>query len=694
MEDDQSKNTVNKSYKYYVAILAFLTGMIITTIVTISLYNIDKTHLVKEKSEFRRSAELITSTIEDKIQDDVLALQNIASFFYGSDHVTHQEFEIFTQPILKRFYYHQEIIWAPKIELADKQQFIKQARENYPAYQIKQFNRRGDLHKASKRNLYYPIYYLEKLSKSHRKLLGIDLGHNKQLLKGLDQARDTGKIVIARNVDLSHPQFKKPIFLIYPLYKKHILPEYSSARRKNLRGFIILVQQLTDTIPAILQTEAATLDITIIDLTSPANKQIFYHHGKSKLDPQKLSQHLFSKEKHRRLIFDYHRILKVGKVSLLIHITPMLGYHSKYIFGWYWLFVIFILGFLLSGVFCFYTWRIFSVREILQVGENRFRTLIETAADAIFSHDKQGKIKMANTTACESLDYTHEELLSKNILDIEVGISKDNLHKLWNKMQDEKKVILEGKHRRKNGTIFPVEVHLSMIRLGEEKLMLALVRDLTERKRAEKALKESEKKFKALFESTLDGIYVVDKHRRIIDWNNGAEHITGYSKEDVLGKDCKFLQLACDGCPDVCQEKCPMLRVFKEQKAIKGDVKNLTLLHKKGTRVPVRIIVMPLFDDKGELAGGIKMFFDVSEQVSREEMLRRIAVTDKLTQVHNRSDFDFVIVEECERAKRYKQPLSMLFIDIDDFCIFQHHPGTNSCNTRALIPVFPGHQFL
>jgi PAS domain S-box-containing protein len=121
----------------------------------------------------------------------------------------------------------------------------------------------------------------------------------------------------------------------------------------------------------------------------------------------------------------------------------------------------------------------------LQQSELRYKTLLETATDAFFLYDLQGRFMDVNQRACSSLGYTHDELLKMSISDIETGLDPGMLKQLWSKREKSENIQIESVQRRKDGTTFPVEASLGMIQMDNDTLFSVLVRDITERKKAE-----------------------------------------------------------------------------------------------------------------------------------------------------------------------------------------------------------------
>ncbi len=166
-----------------------------------------------------------------------------------------------------------------------------------------------------------------------------------------------------------------------------------------------------------------------------------------------------------------------------------------------------------------------QVEQALRESEQRFRCLVEHAADAFFVIDDKGRLVDVNNRACESLGYTRLELLSRDLRDIQVGVPFEKIEEAWKQMLPEGPFTLEGIHQRKDGTTLPVEVRVGLIELGGSEYKFALARDITERKRAELALRESEERLARILESAMDAIVTVSAGRRIILFNAAAETV-------------------------------------------------------------------------------------------------------------------------------------------------------------------------
>jgi PAS domain S-box-containing protein len=172
----------------------------------------------------------------------------------------------------------------------------------------------------------------------------------------------------------------------------------------------------------------------------------------------------------------------------------------------------------------------------LQESEQRFRRLVDNAADAFFLHSEDGKLLDVNRRACESLGYTREELLSMTLADIDVDYVPKNLRRHSDLRSNEYPVSFEGAHRRKDGTTFPVEIRLTFLGANGHRLMLGLARDISERKQMQKTLQEGRLKLTAILDQTFQFIGLMTPDGVLIEANRSALAFSGVPVEDVINK--------------------------------------------------------------------------------------------------------------------------------------------------------------
>ncbi|MCX6690941.1 MAG: PAS domain S-box protein, partial [Methanoregula sp.] len=176
------------------------------------------------------------------------------------------------------------------------------------------------------------------------------------------------------------------------------------------------------------------------------------------------------------------------------------------------------------------------VEDALKESEIRFRTILDQASDAIIIHNVHGRLVNVNQKACQNLGYTRDELLSMNISDIDPDAIESGKDQIWQNIILGHNVSFESREKRKDGSTFPVEITLGPIKLENEVLIIGIVHDITERRKAEAALRESEELFKGVAERSSDLILLVDKGGIATYVSPSVERILGYLPDEIVGK--------------------------------------------------------------------------------------------------------------------------------------------------------------
>ncbi len=182
-----------------------------------------------------------------------------------------------------------------------------------------------------------------------------------------------------------------------------------------------------------------------------------------------------------------------------------------------------------------------QAEDKLRTSEARFRAFLDHATDAFFLHDEKGVVVDVNQQACESLGYTRSELIGLNPLDIDPEMNLAFLIRLGARLASGETVTFESRHRHKDGTIFPVEVRMRAFWENGRQFGVALVQDITERKRSAQALIESHSLLKAVVDGTTDSIFVKDRQGRYLMINAAGAQTMGKTVAEMIGKDDREL---------------------------------------------------------------------------------------------------------------------------------------------------------
>ncbi len=122
----------------------------------------------------------------------------------------------------------------------------------------------------------------------------------------------------------------------------------------------------------------------------------------------------------------------------------------------------------------------------------------------------------------------------------------------------------------------------------------------------------------AILMSIADGVFVVDENWRIVEFNRAAEQMTGWKRQEVLGKACRDVFKT-----SICSKNCALARAIKEKRAISDQ--RVFVRTRDGRSLPISISVSPVIDEDGEVRGGIETFRDITKQVEREIILDSVA---------------------------------------------------------------------
>jgi len=180
---------------------------------------------------------------------------------------------------------------------------------------------------------------------------------------------------------------------------------------------------------------------------------------------------------------------------------------------------------------------------------------------------------------------------------------------------------------------------------------------------------------KKLLDELDTGIYIVDRERRILYWNGGAERITGYLGHEVAGQYCHGdLLMHCDEAGGVlCGTRCPLKSVIDDGKPRECQV---FLRHRQGHRIPVRVRASPIHDQAGTIIGAVEVFDEVSAAVRHIVwQLPNFGCLDELTGAANRRFGEMRVRHALEVLTEFRIPFGWLRIGLDDTERLEHRYG-------------------
>jgi PAS domain S-box-containing protein len=288
------------------------------------------------------------------------------------------------------------------------------------------------------------------------------------------------------------------------------------------------------------------------------------------------------------------------------------------------------------------TWRT-QAEVALVTSERRARALFEGIEDAVFVHDGEGHILDANPAACRRLGYTREEMLRLTTKDIDdpsfaVGFP--------DRLEQQLKLghlRIEGRHRTKAGRVIPVDINTSTIQLEDQPAVLAVIRDITERKALEETrrqfaetqlknawemeaknrqLVQSEERYRQLTEGCLDAIVVTDGDGRITLFNPAAERAFGWASAEVVGR--PFVELLAEEARPAFARELEGY-VARREGTLVGRTVELCGRRAGGEAFPMEVSLGAV-----ELAGSLQFMAAIRDQAERQRMRAMLAQSERL----------------------------------------------------------------
>jgi two-component system cell cycle sensor histidine kinase/response regulator CckA len=244
-----------------------------------------------------------------------------------------------------------------------------------------------------------------------------------------------------------------------------------------------------------------------------------------------------------------------------------------------------------------------------------FRTLIDHTRDGIEVIDPaSGRFMDVNRQACVAHGYTRDEYLALQVPDIDPRMTRERWRGAVEETRRAGSQVFQSVHRRKDGSEFPVEVNVAFVHLDRDYL-LAVVRDITERERAGRALVESHSLLHAVVEGTSDAVFVKDLQGRYLMINTAGARALGRTVQEVIGKDDREL-VAHDAAIAVMRRDQEVLASGESQtfeETLSGEGATRTFVSSRGV----------YRDAEGRVSGLVGISSDVTQMKALEEQFRQ-----------------------------------------------------------------------
>lgn len=262
--------------------------------------------------------------------------------------------------------------------------------------------------------------------------------------------------------------------------------------------------------------------------------------------------------------------------------------------------------------------KLLASQQALQKENEKNLTLLRNASDGIHILDTGGNIIEVSDSFCDMLGYRRDEMIGMNVSQWDAGFSDTGLAaSLKQQFAQHERFLFETRHRRKDGSVFDVEVSGFPLLLEGRPVLFNSSRNITERKQAESLIRMQSN----ALDSSTNGVAIADASDPglpLIYVNPAFEEITGYPAQELLGRNCRILQGADRNQPGLAEIR----SAIKEGRAGKATLRNF---RKDGTPFWNRLHISPIFDKKGDLTHFLGIINDITERKHADDYLRLIS---------------------------------------------------------------------
>ncbi|MGZ4957864.1 MAG: PAS domain S-box protein [Methylomonas sp.] len=297
------------------------------------------------------------------------------------------------------------------------------------------------------------------------------------------------------------------------------------------------------------------------------------------------------------------------------------------------------------------------IQQALKRESEKNRVLLQNASDGIHILDHAGNVIEISEAFCNMLGYQRQELMGAHVSQWEAMFTADEIKEtLDRQFAAHTRSQFETYHRRKDGTVFPVEISSFTIELEGNKVHFCSSRDITKRKAAEKKVHLAA----SVFSHAREGIMITQPDGSIIDVNEAFSLITGYSRSEVLGRNPRILKSG--------RQDERFYAELWESLGGKGQWYGEVWNRRKNGEVYAQLLtISAVFDNKGSVSHYVALFSDITTSKEHQKQLEHIAHYDALTNLPNRVLLADRLHQGMVQSQRQKKPLAVVYLDLDGF---------------------------
>ena len=617
------------------------------------------------QTAFEGDASIRANILTDALQERLMDVEALRRFYQGSTHVDRQEFRAFVGPVPGSRAGVQAIAWVPRVLQAERARVEAEARhDGLTNFQFTQRAPGGEIQPAAPQDVYYPVYCLEPRI-SNATVLGLDLTSIPGCTQAMERAMVTGNPAATERLQLPANPFGQPGIIVFvPVYSNAVPAETVAEKRAALEGFATGMFRIDEIIASVLKnTPALGMPVDLVDLGAPPAEQLMYHWN-ARL-PMKIQSPPTSDPADTP--FHYTRNIEFGGRPWRLNIFASAARRQTRLSPTYW--VIPPLGLLITGLLGFYVSMLVSHQErsenlvqerttTLREREAILEAITTSARDAITMMDAEGRITFWNPAAARIFGWPSTKAIGRKFEELVAPPAcPDPTRRVFQDLQSiglgqAVGETLELVLLRKDKQEISVELSLSSVVLDGQWHAVGILRDITERKRAQEQLARAEKQYHELVNNLTVGVYrnTPGEHGRFLEANpTMVTMFEATSKEEFMQHPVSDLYI------DATRR-----REFSEKIMKQGFLKDeeLQLQTLRGRRFWAAVSATMKTDEAGQV------FFDgviedITDRKHAEESLQRERILLR-TVIDNAPDIIYAKDPACRRTLSNRADLQIL----------------------------------
>jgi len=478
------------------------------------------------------------------LDNSLLAVVALRDHVIASGRVDEQGFHVFAESLLQRYQGVQALLWVPLVDTSERDSFEASVARDKGAFRILERSDQAELIPAIERMEYFPVRYLVP-GDDENIPAGFDLGSISNFAKTLSRARALGQMAASERIAYPIPQggFEYGFMVASPVFERDVAERVANPHQATIDGFVVGFFRIGDLANAAISLlEPRGVEILILDESAPPGER-FLHFYASRLSPRRVGEDDYAAWMQDPNQPKVAESVQVGdrRMSIVCGRTPLfrsaMGFQES---PW----MVLIAGLLFTVLLSFYLARIremirqrSAVERQLAEREELFRQMTETVDEAFWAISANGRELLYLSPAFAEILCTGNELDHRSLLD---AVYPDDRRTLSESLQRTRR---EGadtevicRVRRADGMLRWVRTRGFAVRDADNRIyrLVGFTEDITERKLADEALRESEAKLRDLFQQSPDIIMTVDIQGKILLMNRStsalpAERAVGHS---------------------------------------------------------------------------------------------------------------------------------------------------------------------